>query len=365
MSKAIMDKILKKLRVGIYSPYLHIFGGGERYLLQIAESLSKDHEVYLYTDSSIREKAKYTFNISLDRVKFLPIEKINQKNVFKKYEMLRSYDIFFFTTDGSLFLPAPCQNFLVIQSPAHIPELSLLNKIKLLRWKVICYSKFVERIIYSRIKKESIVLPPAIDTKLYSYDFSQKRNIILSVGRFYSHLHDKKHRFLVDVFKKTYKKNFPNWELIIAGGLTEKVGKEIVKELKKKSRGYRIKILINLPFDKLIKVYQQAKIYWHAAGFGEDLEKFPERAEHFGITTVEAMAAGAVPVVFKAGGQKEIITEGKNGYLYQTEEELVKKTYKLIKDKKLLERLSNRVVSAASYFSSQRFYAKLTNLLQK
>ena len=43
---------------------------------------------------------------------------------------------------------------------------------------------------------------------------------------------------------------------------------------------------------------------------GEDAERHPERFEHFGISVVEAMAAGAVPLVFGAAGPGEIVQDG-------------------------------------------------------
>ncbi len=57
-----------------------------------------------------------------------------------------------------------------------------------------------------------------------------------------------------------------------------------------------------------------ASIYWHAGGLGEDPDRHPDRFEHFGITVVEAMAAGAVPLVFAAGGPAEIVEHGVNGF---------------------------------------------------
>ena len=60
-------------------------------------------------------------------------------------------------------------------------------------------------------------------------------------------------------------------------------------------------------------LYGRASIFWHAAGLGEDPERHPDRYEHFGITTVEAMSAGAVPVVIDAAGQVEIVEHGANG----------------------------------------------------
>ena len=42
------------------------------------------------------------------------------------------------------------------------------------------------------------------------------------------------------------------------------------------------------------------------------------RVEHFGISVVEAMAAGAVPLAVGKGGVGEIITPGENGILWDT-----------------------------------------------
>ena len=61
---------------------------------------------------------------------------------------------------------------------------------------------------------------------------------------------------------------------------------------------------------ELRDLYGRASIFWHAAGLGEDPERHPDRYEHFGITTVEAMSAGAVPVVIDAAGQAEIVEQG-------------------------------------------------------
>ena len=43
-------------------------------------------------------------------------------------------------------------------------------------------------------------------------------------------------------------------------------------------------------------------LFWHAAGLGEDPTTNPDRFEHFGISVVEAMSAGAVPMVYEHGG---------------------------------------------------------------
>ncbi|OGG26671.1 hypothetical protein A2960_00670 [Candidatus Gottesmanbacteria bacterium RIFCSPLOWO2_01_FULL_39_12b] len=343
-----------KLKIGIYSPYMNIIGGGERYLLTIAGCLQKFHNVYIHADSSLKKEFWKMFQIDIRKVKF-----VTDTNFNKFY-----YDVFFYTTDGSIFLTKNRKNFLVIQSPAHIPDNKVLNKVKLLKWQIICYSKFMQGIIESKLHKKSEILSPAVSTSLYSSSLSKKRNVILSVGRFFSHLHSKKHLILIDQFKKYYKKYFSGWQLIIAGGLTDLKGHEVVNSLQVESQGFPIQIVINPSFSELVKLYQKAKIYWHATGFNENLNLYPEKAEHFGITTLEAMAAGGVPVVFGAGGQNEIISTGLNGFLWKNLSELIQTTTKLIKDKKLLDSISKSAISRADDFSTSKYYEKLEKLIQ-
>jgi glycosyltransferase involved in cell wall biosynthesis len=57
-------------------------------------------------------------------------------------------------------------------------------------------------------------------------------------------------------------------------------------------------------------------------GYGEDPERHPERFEHFGMTTAEAMAAGCVPMVIAAGGQVEIVRDGGDGFWWSSPAEL-------------------------------------------
>ena len=72
----------------------------------------------------------------------------------------------------------------------------------------------------------------------------------------------------------------------------------------------------------LAGLYQEAEIYWHGTGLGTDLEQEPEKAEHFGISLVEAMSAGCVVFAYGSGGPREIITDGVDGFLYSSTEDL-------------------------------------------
>lgn len=57
-----------------------------------------------------------------------------------------------------------------------------------------------------------------------------------------------------------------------------------------------ISLQTNISFDELIQLMQLAKVYFH-----------PRIGEHFGISIVEAMASGLVPVVSDIGGHTEFV----------------------------------------------------------
>ncbi len=115
----------------------------------------------------------------------------------------------------------------------------------------------------------------------------------------------------------------------------------------------------NLNFDALVKLYGESSIYWHAAGYGEE---DPTKMEHFGISTVEAMAAGCVPIVINKGGQKEIVDDSECGFLWNDLETLKKLTLKVILDQRLRDNFSKKAIKKAQLFSKIFFEEKILKL---
>ena len=57
------------MRIGLYDPYLDTLGGGERYMLSAAASLSHNHKVSLFWDgNAILSEAEKKLNLDLSRV---------------------------------------------------------------------------------------------------------------------------------------------------------------------------------------------------------------------------------------------------------------------------------------------------------
>ena len=80
--------------------------------------------------------------------------------------------------------------------------------------------------------------------------------------------------------------------------------------------------------------------YWHGSGYGIDEDKQPDKVEHFGMTPLEAMTAGAISFVYPAGELKILIKDGNNGYVYNNQLELIDKTIKIYNDKQLKSKIT-------------------------
>ena len=133
--------------------------------------------------------------------------------------------------------------------------------------------------------------------------------------------------------------------------------------MEEEAKGYPVYIRTNVSFQELHLLYANSKIFWHATGLNEDENIHPERLEHFGMTTVEAMASGCVPLVINKGGQPEIVSHGGSGYLWDTVEELAAYTKELICDEGRLARLSGAAVCRSRDFSRDVFFDKLRSML--
>jgi len=349
------------MRIGLYDPYLNTLGGGEKYVLDIARSFEKHDSIDLFwDDKTIQEGIAERFGFTFTNLTFK--RNIFQKGSFiEKLKTSRNYDAFFFVSDGSIpFLNAK-KNFLIVQFPLPWVTLSTLDTVKMRSISaILCYSSFVKKYIDTTFKLPATVLAPAVDP--IPKGKQGKENIILSVGRFTGGMNTKKQNRLIDAFIK-HKDRFRGWKLVLIGGVLPQ-DEGLIHELEEQAKGSAIEILHNIKRERIVEYYQKAKIYWHAAGFEENLEKHPERAEHFGITTIEAMSAGVVPVVFGAGGQVEIMEGELQELTWQSMDELVEKTAIIIKESSTFSRLSELALQRSKKYSFERFSKELTGIIQ-
>jgi glycosyltransferase involved in cell wall biosynthesis len=207
---------------------------------------------------------------------------------------------------------------------------------------------------------ESTVLYPPVTM----HKAGEKEPIILSVGRFFdvTHGHSKKQLELVRAFRQLHDAGAGDWSLHLVGGCGPD-GRSYVERVRRAAEGYPIQLHLDAEGQELESLYARASVYWHAAGFGEDAAKNPARLEHFGITTVEAMSAGAVPVVVGLAGQLETVRHGVDGFHFQTLAGLCSQTLSLMADDALRDRMASSAVQRAQSFSIDAFQSGLRRIV--
>jgi glycosyltransferase involved in cell wall biosynthesis len=194
------------------------------------------------------------------------------------------------------------------------------------------------------------VLFPPVDTE---FDAPSKEKTIVSVGRF-SRL--KKTVELVRAFRECADLHPSGWRLVCMGGVGASAEEtEVYEEMRRLSEGMPIEIMPNLSRAQVKEQLARASVFWHAAGYGEDEAAAPGQSEHFGIATVEAMAAGCLPIVIDKGAQPELVEHGATGFLWKTLDDLRRFTRAACDDEAARRRMSEAARSRAKRFSHAEF----------
>jgi len=119
----------------------------------------------------------------------------------------------------------------------------------------------------------------------------------------------------------------------------------------------QVKLLTNVPIDKFLEVLSRAKVYLHVMPY-----------DHFGISVVEAMASGCVPVVHRSGGPWLDILDGRQGeygFSYVAAEEAASFIGALVTDENLRGKMASRASYRAKKFDRSVFMKKVVQVVEK
>ncbi len=324
--------IVNQKKVALYNPYLDVLGGGEKHILSILKVFNElGNKIYIFWDENLNQKIKKIFGLTFKPpIVFLPNIFKNKKFPFSTINILKktfNFDYFFYVTNGSYFFSLAKKNFIFAMVPdKRLYPTNIVNKIKTYNYQLISNSKFTQRFL-KKWGIPSIVIEPYIEDEFINLPLTKKDKIILSIGRFFPHMHSKKQDLIIQMFKKIKRNNglFKDYKLILAGRIKEEDKNYFDFLIKIANNDPSIVLKTNISFQEILNLYQKTKYYWHFTGFATDDEKHPEKVEHFGIAPLEAMASGCCVIAYQGGRMKELIADKKNGILFKNEEEFFEK----------------------------------------
>jgi L-malate glycosyltransferase len=382
------------LRISIYNePRGSGIGGSEFVAALLAETLAKDHQVDLFhrIPALTAEKLATNSGTSLDNVRLHYVTKpdlnpTSRRNPLTHYrelqkiqaELSEGYDIFVaimhdvppfsHAKKGALIslFPAPTAPYikpegivdakLALRRPARYIYQSWAWKKRMEGYGLkTAISDFSRVWTKRRWGVDCTIVYPPVNT---SFSHVDKEKIILSVGRFAlkGQGHRKNQEEMLETFGRLEGERLLGWKYFCAGGLGDTPAHEVYfEQLSALAAKSGAAVVANLPRNELTSLYERASIFWHASGYGQDQNVHPELVEHFGISTVEAMAAGCVPVVINKGGQSEIVEHEVSGFVWDTLDELKNYTARLIADDNLRLQMSAAARKRAQTFSREMF----------
>jgi GT2 family glycosyltransferase/glycosyltransferase involved in cell wall biosynthesis/SAM-dependent methyltransferase len=345
--------------VALYTPYDLTPGGGERHLLSIAVALASFTRVTLITPDRFSRIRVLTLGRELG-LDLAALELAVYEDVVGN-----PFDLAFIL--GNELLPAISglgkRNIYLCQFP--FPMLHSEVGERLGHWsqyeQVWVYSPFVERYVNEQMdrwelsyKPVKILAPPVMMQPSYNVKSAK----VLNVGRFFTGFHCKRQDSMILAFRQLIDGGLKNVELHLAGSLhPEPENRAYLDSLLKAAKDLPVFFHVNCSIEELASLYRDCRVYWHATGFGNDIEMAPEKAEHFGIAIVEAMSAGCVPVVYASGGPKDLIQHGVTGYLFHTLDELCALTRPILNDpnQEDVRRIAASARESAQIYSDSRF----------
>jgi glycosyltransferase involved in cell wall biosynthesis len=355
-------------RVAFYDPYLDVLGGGEKVLLTIVEDVAASgrHEVVIMSPTRPDLPAWRRLSLDVDprRVRW------RRANHLSATALSAGADLLIVVANHFPPLSVARRSAMIIQFPfaglrdgsrGLSPFRGMERTVRIGSYDtVVCYSQFVADAVRERLRVDHpLVLAPPVDIPPAA-PTAHKEAKVLAVGRFFpaADANNKKHEVLIEAWRQLARRSAANgWELHLVGGVhSDHASRHHLERLRESAHGLAVHFHPNAEQEELQDLYNRSAIFWHAAGYGETR---PERLEHFGITTVEAMAHGCVPVVVALGGQVEIVEDRRNGRLWNSIDELISITGELMADGQATAALAVAAIASASRFSKQSFVANV------
>lgn len=155
---------------------------------------------------------------------------------------------------------------------------------------------------------------------------------------------------LLQIYKKASnmlsEQSRPTLKLIMAGFGTKEDQKELAK--------LGIIALTNVPQKELLQLFETCDFYVSASKW-----------EGFNLPMIEAQSFGKLPIIYNIGPHSEIISNGENGFLVESQGEFIKKVVFLTREKEFRELHKEKAIENSLKFTWAKNVEKLNSILTK
>jgi glycosyltransferase involved in cell wall biosynthesis len=199
---------------------------------------------------------------------------------------------------------------------------------------------------YEIDSKEIIVAyPPIVKSVKGGGTWSGKRKNIMTLGRFVA---SKRQIEQIQIAKK-----LPQYHFFICGFVDDQSYLEKCRQILEDEQIENVSLYPDLESAELKKIFQNCAFFLHSV-----------RNEPFGITAIQAVQNGCIPVVHDSGGQKETVPMA--DLRYQSVEEAVEKLSTLSKlHEASLESIHKELKENLDKFTEEAFYRQMERALKK
>lgn len=307
------------MKIAIFHDYFGAIGGGEKVVMALARTLDAD---IITTDVDAAAKIDSTVRITSlgSTIKVPPFKQISATLKFSSCDYSDEYDFFIFSGNWTHYAAKKHHpNLWYCHTPVRafydlydtfLQRQNLIRR-QLYRVWVTAHRKFdqnavtnVDRIVTNsrntrgRIKKyygrDSAILYPPVDSSKYSC--KKYGDFWLSVNRLYP---EKRIELQIEAFR-----SMPDEHLVIVGGYSEGDHAGLYVDRIRHNLPGNVELCGEASEEDLVDLYARCKGFITTA-----------RDEDFGMTAVEAMAAGKPVVAVDEGGYRESVVDGVTGFL--------------------------------------------------
>lgn len=219
---------------------------------------------------------------------------------------------------------------------------------------LVANSHFTQQALEKFMGRTSEVVYPSVDLKQFIplRSFTKKQNLVLTVGRYSP---EKNFEFVLAVAER-----LPDISFVIIGTFSGANSATYYRELlsKKKSLNLRnVTLIRDCPYSSLLSMLGLSSVFLS-----------PSVNEHFGLTIIEAMAAGLVPLIHRSGGPWIDMLgqeDGVYGYSYREVAEAAEILVNILSDPSAMKQISSRNLERVRMFSDEAFKSGMSDIVSQ